>query len=270
MREELDRAYDNGGFIPGAAGYPPRWTAKAEAFRTRLGPRARLGLPYGADARNWFDLFLPEGAPRGLMIFIHGGYWLRFDPRLWSHLAEGALARGWACAMPAYTLAPGARIARMTHEIGAAIAAAGAEVGAEGNGPIAVTGHSAGGHLSARMACDDAPLPAAIAARLRRAVPISPLSDLRPLAETSMNDTLHLDAAEATAESPALLERRAGCEVTVWVGGAERPSFLWHARLLSEAWNCAWQVDAGKHHFDVIDGLEDSTSPLTRAVLDGL
>ncbi|GHD99058.1 esterase [Defluviimonas sp. 20V17] len=270
MREEMDRAYDNGGFIPGAADYPPRWAAKAEAFRDQLGPRALLGLPYAAGDRNWLDLFLPEGMPRGLMVFIHGGYWLRFDPRVWSHLAAGALARGWACAMPAYTLAPAARIAQMTQEIGAAIGAAATRVGADAGGPIVVTGHSAGGHLSARMACEDAPLPGPIAARLRRVVPISPLSDLRPLAQSSMNDKLQLQPAETLAESPALLARRAECEAAVWVGGQERPAFLWQARLLSEAWGCAWHVDPGKHHFNVIDGLEDGTSALTGAVLDGL
>lgn len=266
MRAELDRAYDNGGFIAGAADYPPRWQAKAEAFRKDLGDRARLGLRYGEGERNWFDLFLPEGTPKGLMVFIHGGYWLRFEPRVWSHLAAGALARGWACAMPGYTLAPAARIARMTREIGAAVGAAAAEVA----GPVVVTGHSAGGHLSARMACENAPLAADVAGRVVRAVPISPLSDLRPLAQTSMNDNLHLDAAEAEAESPARLPRRKGCDVTVWVGGDERPSFLWHARLLSEEWNCAWHVDPGRHHFDVIDALETPQSPLMNALLDGL
>lgn len=274
MREDMDRAYDNGGFIRGAADYPPRWSALAEAFRDRLGPRAILGQPYAGGDRNWFDLFLPDATPRGLMVFIHGGYWLRFDPRAWSHLAAGALARGWACAMPAYTLAPAARITQMTQEIGTAITAAaarvGAKTGAEAGAPIVVTGHSAGGHLSARMACVDAPLPGPVTARLRRVVPISPLSDLRPLAQSSMNDTLRLQPAEALAESPALLARRADCQATVWVGGEERPAFLWQARLLSEAWGCAWHVDPGKHHFNVIDGLVDGSSALTAAVLDGL
>ncbi|WP_102226601.1 alpha/beta hydrolase [Acidimangrovimonas sediminis] len=270
MSAEMDRAYANGDFIPGAADFPPRWAEKAEIFRTALGARARLGLPYGDGARNWFDLFLPDGAggaaARGLMVFIHGGYWMRFSPRDFSHLAAGALARGFACAMPAYTLAPGARIGEMTAEIGAAIAAAGAEV----DGPIAVTGHSAGGHLSARMACAGAPLSPALAGRVQRAVPISPLADLRPLMDTTMNETLALDLPEALAESPALTPRRADCAVTVWVGGQERPSFLWQARSLSEAWDCDWHVAPGLHHFDVIDDLEAEDSALTEAVLGGL
>ena len=36
---------------------------------------------------------------------------MQFDRADWSHLAAGPVARGWACALPSYTLAPEARIA---------------------------------------------------------------------------------------------------------------------------------------------------------------
>jgi arylformamidase len=262
--DDLSLAYANADFIPGAADYTPRWRAEAAAFRDALGGRARCGLAYGPGARQVFDLFLPEGSPKGLLVFIHGGYWLAFAPGDWSAFAAGALERGWAVALPGYTLAPEARIAAMTDEIEAAIGAATAEV----DGPVVVTGHSAGGHLSARMACADrAP---GWADRLARVVPISPLADLRPLMRTGMNAKLALDPDEAAAESPALLERRPGVEVRVWVGAQERPAFLWQARLLSEAWDCPWHAEPERHHFDVIDGLRDPESPLMRCLLDGI
>ncbi|MBN2629885.1 MAG: alpha/beta hydrolase [Rhodobacteraceae bacterium] len=259
LASEADRAYANGAFIPGADGYVPKWRAAAAAFRAAMGPRARLGLPYGAAERQRFDLFLPEGAAKGLLVFVHGGYWLAFGREDWSHLAAGAVARGWACAVPSYTLAPEARIAAMTQQVRAAVVAASALV----PGPVVVAGHSAGGHLAARMACAGGP-------DVVRVVPISPLSDLRPLLATEMQAKLHLDQAEACAESPALLHPRAGVECHVWVGGQERPAFLWQARVLSESWSCPWTVDPGRHHFDVIDGLTDPSSPLTEACLGGL
>ena len=259
-----DEAFENAKYIPGGAGYPPRWETHAAEFRDALGARARIGLTFGASEANWFDLFLPEGEPIGLLVFIHGGYWLRFRPRDFSHLARGAVARGWAVAMPAYTLAPAARISQMTAEIAAAVCAAADEVA----GPIVVAGHSAGGHLAARMACFDLSLPGDTAGRLRRIGPISPLSDLRPLMETTMNGKLRMDAAEARAESPALLARRPGLSVHVWVGGNERPVFIDQARRLANAWACPVTIDPGKHHFDVIEGLEVPDSPLMSALLD--
>lgn len=258
---DMDRAYVNADFIPGGADYPPRWQARAAAFRAALGARAELGRAYAAGERCLVDLFRPEGPALGLMVFVHGGYWLRFGPRDFSHLAAGALARGWAVAMPGYTLAPEARIRQITAEVELAIAAAAALV----EGPIVVTGHSAGGHLSARMACTDrAP---GWGRRLQRVVPISPVADLRPLRRTAMNATLQLDAEEAETESPALLPRRGDVACTIWVGAQERPSFLWQARLLSEHWACPWHVAPGRHHFDVIDDLADPESGLVRALI---
>jgi arylformamidase len=258
---DMDLAYTNGAFIAGAADFPPRWAAKAAAYRDALGARAQQNLPYGPGARHQFDLFLPEDTPKGCVTFVHGGYWLAFDRDLWSHLAAGVLARGWACAMPSYTLAPEARIKDMTAEIAAALAVVAERIA----GPMVVTGHSAGGHLSARMGCADLDLP-----RVVRVVPISPLSDLEQIAQTKMQEKLHLDAAEVAAESPARLALRPGVQAHVWVGGQERPSFLWQARLLSEAWGCDWTVSPGKHHLDVIDAMEDPASPLVEALVGGL
>ncbi len=259
---DMDRAYANGAFIAGADTYPPKWEAASAEFRAGLGARAQLGLAYGGTARQRFDLFLPIGTPKGLLVYVHGGYWLAFGRETWSHFAAGALARGWACAMPSYTLAPEARIADITVEIGRAVYAAAAMVA----GPVVVTGHSAGGQLSARMGCVGAPL----AARVARVVPISPVAELDPLMATVMNEKLAITEAEAALESPARLALRKGVDAHVWVGGQERPAFLWQARTLSENWDCAWTVAAGKHHFDVIDDLANPNSALMAACLGGL
>ncbi|SFP07243.1 alpha/beta hydrolase [Tranquillimonas alkanivorans] len=266
MAKKNDTAYANADFIPDAQSYPPRWTAEAEAFRERLTGegRARLDLPYGDGERHAFDLFLPDGKPEGCVVFVHGGYWRAFDRKTWSHLAAGPRARGWAVAMPSYTLAPGARIGDITQEIAQAVTVIAEQV----SGPLVLTGHSAGGHLVARMACRDVPLPAPVEARLRRVVPISPLSDLRPLIETTMNDDLRIDEDEALRESPMLHDQRRDVPVTVWVGGAERPAFLDQAEWLAEAWTgTELHVAPDRHHFDVIADLETPDSPLTRALL---
>ncbi|WP_050528104.1 alpha/beta hydrolase [Pseudorhodobacter aquimaris] len=257
---DMDLAYANGAFIAGAEDYPPRWTAKAATFRAGLGARAQA-LTYGSGARQRFDLFIPEGEAKGCVTFIHGGYWMAFDHSIWSHLAAGVLARGWACAMPSYTLAPEARLTAMTAEMVQALAAISAHV----PGPQVVTGHSAGGHLAARMGCADLAVPDVV-----RVVPISPLAELEPLRHTDMQATLRLDDAEIAAQSPARLDLRRNMQAHVWVGGQERPSFLWQARLLSEHWGCDWTVAAGRHHFDVIDALEDPASPLVEALVGGL
>lgn len=255
---ELDDAYANTAHIPGAEAYPDRWAATAAAFRDRLRARdrAELGVSYGPSERQAFDLFLPEGDPQGLTVFVHGGYWLRFDRSFWSHLAAGALARGWAVAMPGYDLCPQVSIADITDQIARAVPAMASRV----PGPLTLAGHSAGGHLVARMLAPGM-LPDAVAERITHVVPISPMADLRPLLKTSMNTEFRLDLAAAEAESP-VLQQPPNVPVTIWVGGDERPAFLDQADWLAQAWDCAHVVVPGKHHFDVIEALEDPASDL--------
>ena len=259
-----DIAYNNVDFIPEGASYPDRWVEEARAWREREAAvgRARLNHAYGPAERQKMDVFHPAGQAEGLVVFVHGGYWLRFHRDFWSHFAEGLTARGWAVAMPSYTLAPEARISQITREIVRAVEVAAGLV----PGPVRLSGHSAGGHLVSRVLCPDVGLEPETRMRLVRAVPISPVADLRPLLETSMNENLALDEAEAEGESP-VLHPAPDIPVTVWVGAEERPAFLDQARWLAEAWDAEQRIAAGRHHFDVIDELRDAQSPLVNAIL---
>ncbi|MFY0733500.1 MULTISPECIES: alpha/beta hydrolase [Aurantimonas] len=260
---DFDTAYGNAGAIAGAETYPPRWRERAAAFRQELeaAGRARLACPYGDGERAVYDLFLPEGTPAGLAVYVHGGYWKAFGRSEWSHLAAGALARGFAVAMPSYPLCPTVRIAEITRHVGQFLDTVAAEV----SGPIRLSGHSAGGHLVTRMICTDSPLSEATAARIDRVLSISGVHDLRPLLKTQMNEILALDLAEARAESPALLEPHGNAALTCLVGGDELPEFRRQNTLLASAWRGLGLRTAAieaprQHHFDVIDALEDPAS----------
>ncbi len=267
---DWDDAYVNAAYIRDGAAYPARWAERAGAFRERMtaAGRAKLDLPYGPAARNRLDIFYPDGAAGGLVVFVHGGYWKAFDKSCWSHLAGGATASGFVFAIPSYSLCPDVRITTIAQEVAAAIEFAARRV----EGPILLCGHSAGGHLATRMICRGAPLDEAVASRIARVVSISGLHDLRPLMATKMNLVLGLDWAEAASESPALLAPRAGQSVVCWVGVDERPEFLRQNRILAEMWRGfdtrATIVEEGdRHHFNVIDGVADPTHPLTKALI---
>lgn len=263
---DWDDAYANAPNIPDGAAYPDRWAAAAAAFRQ--GHAGELDIAYGPEPRNRIDLFPPAGEVRGLAVFIHGGFWLRFDKSWWSHLAAGGIARGWAVALPSYTLAPAASVDEIVAEVAQAIEAAAARV----PGPIRLTGHSVGGHLAARMIAAPSPLAATTLARVAHVVSISGVHDLRPLLRTAMNEKLGLTAATARAASPALLDPVAGKSLTAWVGGAERAEFRRQNALLANIWRgCNARTlaveEPDRHHFNVIEGLSDPNSPLMRELL---
>lgn len=259
---DLDAAYANAEFIPDAADYPPRWAANAQAFRQGLtaSGRAELDISYGGHPRERFDLLWPVGDSLGLVVFVHGGYWRRFGKSDWSHFAAGCLERGWTVALPGYPLCPEVRVSQITGSISVALAVMAGRVA----GPIRLTGHSAGGHLVARMPAMS--LSEDILERIENIVPISPVSDLRPLLRTSINDDLNLSEVEALSESP-VFQPAPGSPVSVWVGADERPAFLDQARWLADAWDAECHVAPDRHHFDVIDSLCDPNSPLMNRLL---
>ncbi|MEM9836220.1 MAG: alpha/beta hydrolase [Bacteroidota bacterium] len=262
-------AFDNSGYIPDAQGYVERWAANAADFRTNWASEGSVetDIPYARGPRRAFDLFQPAGPSAGLMVFVHGGYWRRFDKSDWSHLAEGALRRGWSVAMPSYPLAPDARISEMTKAMAQVLHHLCDLV----EGPLRLAGHSAGGHLVSRMMCAGV-LDATAASRIEKITSISGLHALEPLLLTDMNDTLRLTEDEARTESPANLPPLTHIPLTAWVGAQERPEFIRQTRLIEEVWSRAGaQVDAvydpGHHHFSVIEAMQTADSPLMKAIL---
>src|SRR5690606_13517826 len=252
--------YANAPNIPSGERWPAAWVEPARTYREAMAAAglAKLDLAYGDRPRNRLDLFLPSGEPKGLVVFVHGGFWLRLDKSYWSHLARGAVDSGCAVAIPGYSLSPEVRIADITVEIGRAIAMAARLV----SGPIRLVGHSAGGHLVTRMICTTSPLPEDIRSRIAVTLSISGLHDLRPLLRTAMNKTRQMDIAEAASESPALLEPLPGTRLICWAGAAERSEFLRQNALLANVWKgleatTASVEEPDRHHFNVIDGLAD-------------
>lgn len=268
--QNWDNAYANGINIAGGDAWPGLWIDSAKRFRDSIEAQSltKFDLRYGNHPRNVFDLFYPVDAPLGLVVFIHGGFWLKTDKSYWSHLAAGPLAHGYAVAMPSYTLCPEIRVSGICREIGAAIEAAARIIA----GPIRLTGYSAGGHLATRMITTDPILSPAVQARVVNTVSISGLHDLRPLIYTGMNAQLKIDEAEARAESPALLQPMKNAKLTCWVGGAERAEFRRQSALLANIWTGLRAMtetveEPDKHHFSVIEGLSQPDHPLTRTLM---
>ncbi|MFQ6551588.1 alpha/beta hydrolase [Aestuariibius insulae] len=260
---DIDDAYANMSHIPEGDAYPARWARAAEAFRAQV--RCELDLPYGEHPREVFDLFHPDRMAMGLLVLVHGGYWMRFDKSDFSHLAAGAVARGWAVAMPSYPLAPEMRVRRIFKGLRDGMGRVLERV----PGPVVLAGHSAGGQLVLRLACRKSRFEGR--ERVERVMAISPITDLRPLTHTSMNEILQLTREEAVRESPALRHRRKGIDISVWVGANERPAFLEQARGIAQTWDGVELIEEPeRHHFNVIDGLEEAESGMTRRLLRDL
>ena len=259
---DWEDAFSNADYIDSSDDFPRRWSRRAAAFRDTAS--GELDLPYGSHPREVMDFFRPEGSACGLVVLVHGGYWISFDKSSWSDLAQGALENGWAVAIPSYPLAPEYGLSDIAASIAKAVSYAGSLI----DGPISLVGHSAGGHLVTRLMCQCGPLPDQSRNRVKRVASISGVHDLRPLLNHSMNQSLQLTATTSQSQSPALCTPVSGIKVCVTAGELERPEFFRQAALLSERWrphNASMHVciEPGRHHYDVIDVLKSATSRLT-------
>lgn len=260
---DYETEYNNRLRVPEHVDIVPRWQQASAAYRSAA--RADLDQPYGPGERHRFDLFRAGGAEAPLAVYIHGGYWQRGDRKDYAFVAQALNAAGIDVALPSYSLCPTVSVMDIVAELRLCLAAIWHKTGKY---PV-VTGHSAGGHLTAAMVASDWSKVAGVPADLVRAgVAISGVFDLSPLIPTSINDLVRFDAASARAASPLFWPPPPkGRTLVAAVGGAESPEFLRQSQEITDTWRRAsldteCLIVPGANHFTVVDELTRPTSAL--------
>jgi len=251
-----------------------RWDRDSEHARARL--ECYLDVPYGPAPAETLDLFRAKGASRGLLMYIHGGYWRSLDKKRFSFVAPALAEAGVTVAVVNYALCPAVQVADIVMQMLQASAwlyRNGAHFGAPAN-RLGVLGHSAGGHLAAMMlACDwqtyARDLPKKV---VSGALSISGLYDLTEIVKVpSVNNDARLTGKTAIKVSPAFLPPATDAPLTTAVGTEENEGFHIQNRLIAAKWAKVHRADvpcAGKNHFTVLDDLCDPGSRLFKSTLD--
>ena len=118
-RAELDRAYDNRGYVADFAASLAQWAKESAALYRQA--EVHRDLRYGPAPRQRLDFFPARSAGRPTVFFIHGGYWQWCDKEDESFVARGPLAHDLNVAVVEYTLCPGISLDGMVVEIHAAV-----------------------------------------------------------------------------------------------------------------------------------------------------
>ncbi len=242
-----------------------------------------LDVAYGPTRAERLHVLRADGqrtptplGPRPVLVFIHGGYWRGYAARDFALTALGPRAHGIDAVFVDYALAPAVSIDEITRECRAAVAWVHGHAAQWGGDParIVVSGHSAGGHLTAMvLATDwagDYGLPADVVAG---GVPLSGVYDLRPLPYSYLAPALQLSRRTIETQSPLLtpVSTPGPPRVVAW-GGGETSEFVRQSR--EHVAHCERAgVDArglslgDDDHFEAVLELADPDSELTAAVV---
>jgi arylformamidase len=258
--------YNNRAAVPDFQQYFERWGA--QSAETRRSVRCYLDVPYGTHAMEKLDIFLPRGASRACLMFIHGGYWRALDKKDHSFVAGKLVEAGVTVAVINYALCPSVTVEGIVRQIlqGCAwLYRNGTNFGAPARS-LYVSGHSAGGHLTAMAMAAMFPafagdLPPNL---VQGGLAISGVYDLREIVNVpSINDDVGLDAKAAAKVSPLSYPPATAAPLYLAVGGKELPPFLSQQAALAAKWKktVAGEIPcSGDHHFSILDQLADPSS----------
>lgn len=262
--EELDKQYLPGLRVANAAAIREQW-AKENA---RLAPKVLKRLTYGPTLDEYVDVFEGKiGAP--IHVFLHGGYWRANAPSDFYFVAERLAADGFCVVMPNYSLAPKVSLDEIVRQMRAClkwIKVFGVHNADTSN--VTISGHSAGGHLTAMMLLTDWQGEFGIdPSFIRGGVAVSGLYDLAPFPYTTLQPSLQLTWDQVARNSPIKIDRRLCAPLALTVGGDESEEF--HRQMTDYAAHAGLEafVLPATNHFTVLDAYLDPASRLYREIL---
>ncbi len=269
----LETQYNARAAVPEHVDIQADWQRRSEQLRSTR--ECKLDLAYGESPRQKLDLFSADTAHAPLHMFLHGGYWQRGERAANHFVAEGLCTHGVNVAMVGYDLCPSVALDDIVAQTRAALAWLWRHARALGfdRNRIQVSGHSAGGHLTAmlmatRWSDQGSDLPADL---IHSGLAISGLYELEPLRHTSLNEALAMDSETAARNSPTLMPGIGAAPFTAAVGGLESAEFHRQAETLTQHWqNRSAAVDIlevpGTNHFTILEELAGEGVLLERAL----
>ncbi|MBK17783.1 MAG: hypothetical protein CMM52_02950 [Rhodospirillaceae bacterium] len=273
-QETLNKLYDNRNRFPDT---DERKAAQSKGSdEAKADYECRLDIRYGDGDADVLDIYLADGnGPHPVHVFFHGGYWKSNTKDDFGFAAKPFVPYGITTVVAEYPLIPSVRMDTLIDRCRASLEWTwrNAERFGGDQNNITISGHSAGGHITAMMMQTDWPsygegLPKDL---IKGGCSISGVSDLEPVRLSSQNDDMQLGEKEAADFSPLFMDPIHPGPLLAVAGNLEGDEFVRQTSDLAEAWSAkgmnveCWIMEE-KHHFTTINQYLDPESELSSAV----
>jgi arylformamidase len=271
-QEELEYQYNPRQSVPE---YPQLAKRRAEqARKVRESAKSWLGVPYGSSAREKLDIY-PADQPGGpVLIYIHGGYWRSGSKEDNCNFVPVFTNRGALVVLLEYDLCPMVTVSDIVRQTRSAVGWVYSNVLRYSGNPskIYISGHSAGGHLTAMALAHDWEKEGLPRNFIKGAVVTSGVYDLDVVMRISVQQEVKLTPELAQENSPFHHPPLPICPVIVAVGDAEPKGWQQMSEDFFELCKerglaCEYLIVPGANHYTMSEHLADAESPLTRAML---
>jgi arylformamidase len=234
----------------------------AQSRKVRDTANSWLNVSYGNSPREMVDIYAAD-KPRGpVLIYIHGGYWRTGNKEDNCNFVPIFTRRGATVVLVEYDLCPQVTVTDIVRQTRSSIAWVYKNIILYGGNPtkLFVSGHSAGGHLTAMAIAHDWTKEKLPADLIKGAVATSGVYDLDMVMEI------------AKQNSPFLNPPRVNCPLLVAVGGAEPKGWQQMSKDYFEfckqhGMKVEYLVEPDANHYTMSEHLLDDSRPLTQAMI---
>ena len=245
-----------------------------QARKVRDTAKSWLDVPYGSSRREILDIYAADRPGGPVLIYIHGGYWRSGSKEDNCNFVPMFTNRGATVVLVDYDLCPAVTVSDIVRQTRSAIAWVHRNIVRYSGNPtqLHISGHSAGGHLTAMALAHDWNREGLPGDFIKGAVATSGVYDLEMVMRISVQQEVRLTPELAKENSPFLHPPQPICPVVIAVGGDEPKGWQQMSedflRLCRDRGvTCEYLVVPGANHYTMSEHLADAKSPLTQAML---
>lgn len=249
-------------------------TRAAQAKKVRESAKSWLNVAYGSSPRETLDIYAADRPAGPVLVYIHGGYWRSGSKEDNCNFVPTFTKRGATVVLVEYDLCPQVTVAEIVRQTRASIAWVYRNIARYDADPskLFVSGHSAGGHLTAMALAHDWTREGLPNDLIKGAVATSGVYDLEMVMKISVQEQVRMTPQDAKANGPLLNPPSVKCPLVVAVGGDEPKGWQqmsedYFQYCKQNGMKVEYLIEPKANHYTMSEHLLDDTRPLTQAMI---